>query len=1084
MMVTFVSECEKKALKRTRRVLDAFASRIGSRTWQTVITKEGLDAVKKLLRKTATKNSAVACHWLRSRSRSELVWIVGNRHKFNKEGIVPVNFTEQDHINSHWENDWRYLPLIKSLVGLAALFHDWAKASDFFQKKLLKSAIIADPFRHEFLSILMLNIFINGEDDDGWLSRLAEGDISTSQILAALKGNFRKNIGKLKPFKNMPDGAVMVAWLVLSHHRLPIIDKYRGEPATDFRKLLDIVTAQWGYDYPAEDKDIDLCLTYSHGLPCDSKKWLKYAQKQAGRLQNNLELLQEARENGSWRVVLHHCRLALMLADHFHSSQKKNDPKWQDELELFANTDRKTCKTKHKLVEHLVMVAKQAVRNVHFMPRFEGRNQELHWVQDVRTLKQKSPGKYRWQDKAVLALKKWRDEQGKELDVSQFGFFAVNMASTGTGKTFANAKIMRALSPDHQSLRYILALGLRTLTLQTGDEYRERIELSDEDVAVLIGSKAVLKLHEGVTENRAESEEDLLVNDLDFSGEIPDDQLSTVLPDLKSRQFLYAPVLSCTVDHLMGATETRRGGRYILPALRLLSSDLVIDEIDDFDGTDLIALGRLIHLAGMLGRKVMISSATIPPDLAEGFFNAYQVGWAIFAKSRKAHGTIGCAWVDEFKTTVVTLNTASGKVLTDYGNEHANFTTRRLIKLQQEVVKRKALITACVPPDRENKESCQDYFNGVMLDAALDQHKKHHFVDQQSGIQVSFGLIRLANITPCVELTRYLLEVELPEDTEIRTMAYHSQQLLLMRHAQEKHLDEVLDRTTGAHHPLTNNLIRQHLDSCSKPNIVFILVATPVEEVGRDHDFDWAVVEPSSNRSFIQLAGRVLRHRDMEDDIATANVVLLQHNLKGLLGKKRAFCFPGYESEANPLVSHDLNFLLQGEEIDKRLDAGPRIVKKKNMQPRENLVDLEHQAIHALLTNYESQGPESLQGWLTGAWWLTGAPQTLVRFRGNDQQVPVFLIPEDGKLRFVERGRYGEIIPIENVYEIHHEEPLSESANKRLWLHRDYQELLTNLGQEDLRKAALVYGEINLPIYGDEDAGPFVYTSQLGLVRK
>ncbi|MCF7988369.1 MAG: hypothetical protein K9L60_12500, partial [Methylovulum sp.] len=83
MMVTFISQCEKKALNRTRRVLDAFANRIGDNTWQTVITEDGLIAVKTLLRKTATKNTAVACHWQRSRSRSELVWIVGNRRCFN-----------------------------------------------------------------------------------------------------------------------------------------------------------------------------------------------------------------------------------------------------------------------------------------------------------------------------------------------------------------------------------------------------------------------------------------------------------------------------------------------------------------------------------------------------------------------------------------------------------------------------------------------------------------------------------------------------------------------------------------------------------------------------------------------------------------------------------------------------------------------------------------------------------------------------------------------------------------------------------------------------------------------------------------
>ncbi|WP_432745588.1 CRISPR-associated endonuclease Cas3'' [Methylobacter sp. G7] len=110
MMVTFVAQCEHKALNRTRRVLDAFANRIGSRTWQTVITEEGLQAVKKLLRHTATKNTAVSCHWIRSRSRSEFLWVVGSKNEFNTQGIVPVNYTNQidalkmDEINVKIEN--------------------------------------------------------------------------------------------------------------------------------------------------------------------------------------------------------------------------------------------------------------------------------------------------------------------------------------------------------------------------------------------------------------------------------------------------------------------------------------------------------------------------------------------------------------------------------------------------------------------------------------------------------------------------------------------------------------------------------------------------------------------------------------------------------------------------------------------------------------------------------------------------------------------------------------------------------------------------------------------------------------------
>ena len=96
MLVTFISQCEKKAINRTRRILDAFANRIGDNVWQTAITEDGLTTVKKLLRQSATKSTAVSCHRVRTRQRTELVWIVGNRNKFNEVGIVPVNWTEKE----------------------------------------------------------------------------------------------------------------------------------------------------------------------------------------------------------------------------------------------------------------------------------------------------------------------------------------------------------------------------------------------------------------------------------------------------------------------------------------------------------------------------------------------------------------------------------------------------------------------------------------------------------------------------------------------------------------------------------------------------------------------------------------------------------------------------------------------------------------------------------------------------------------------------------------------------------------------------------------------------------------------------
>lgn len=95
MIVIFISQCEKNARSQTRQILDAFANRIGDDTWQTVITEAGLETVKKLLTQTARKNTAVSCHRFKTRHRTELVWIVGSKSKFNEQGFVAVNWTNK-----------------------------------------------------------------------------------------------------------------------------------------------------------------------------------------------------------------------------------------------------------------------------------------------------------------------------------------------------------------------------------------------------------------------------------------------------------------------------------------------------------------------------------------------------------------------------------------------------------------------------------------------------------------------------------------------------------------------------------------------------------------------------------------------------------------------------------------------------------------------------------------------------------------------------------------------------------------------------------------------------------------------------
>lgn len=1127
MLVTFISQCEKKALARTRRVLDAFANRIGSNTWQSIMTEDGLITVKKLLRKTATKNTAVSCHWARGRNRVDLLWIVGNRNQFNSEGIVPVNRTGKKELNPDWENNWAYLPLIKALTAIAALLHDWGKATVHFQSKLKpssKNKLMGDPLRHEWISCLLLNALIqlSGDvnNDQAWLNLLATGQIDEEKLQQAVSQNIQYPLRKLPPL------AQLVAWLIVTHHRLPaLMTKELRNNACEERLSIDsvlkIITAEWGYQNKYDDaqynEQVKNCFVFREGLLTQSTVWLKHIKKWASRLIQEHDNAIIALQNGAWRVVLHHARLCLMLGDHYYSSCDA-DKNWKSPFNLYANTDNKK-KLKQKLDEHLVCVSQQALRIGQLMSRFET---DMAWAQDIRVLKQSSPKGYEWQDTAVRRINQFKIEN-QTLNDQGYGFFVVNMASTGCGKTFANAKMMRALSINGESLRYILALGLRTLTLQTGDEYREKIGLDSSELAVLIGSNAVKELHEQaknksfqenkaaleeyqtietVTEQTGSASEELLLDEeVVYEAEVTADFLQVIIKKEKDKAFLYAPVLACTIDHIMAATETIRGGRYILPCLRLLSSDLVIDEVDDFEGRDLIAIGRLIHLVGMLGRKVMISSATITPSVAEGLFNAYQAGWQLHCQFKGAHPQIACAWVDEFDTRLNMINDTNELArCQSYQKSHSQFISTRVKNISQQVIKRKGYVVSCedlycdgeyVATDHGGLSQQHSYFERIKH-ATLSLHEQHHTIDHATGKRVSFGVVRAANISPCVALARYLIDCDWDGDTAPKIMTYHSRQVLLLRSEQEQHLDAVLKRkgvVAGTPQDFKHPVIRQHLDSSLEQNILFIVVATPVEEVGRDHDFDWAVIEPSSYRSIIQLAGRVRRHRD--EAVTIPNIALMQYNSKALRNIKPAYCYPGYESELFTLKSHDLKLLVDVESIQYAINAIPRIQHEPTLKPDLRLADLEHAALKHALTNYTEASPNRLQGWLSGCWWMTALPQMMNRFRESEPTVRLYLVWKNAEILFCERNDEGEMVVKEDRYGIQ-KSPVIDT--NRLWLHRDYETALeqTLLQKSDMfihatdkdeamHRLSKRYGELNFP---SRDKGKsLVYSDQFGLVE-
>lgn len=147
--------------------------------------------------------------------------------------------------------------------------------------------------------------------------------------------------------------------------------------------------------------------------------------------------------------------------------------------------------------------------------------------------------------------------------------------------------------------------------------------------------------------------------------------------------------------------------------------------------------------------------------------------------------------------------------------------------------------------------------------------------------------------------------------------------------------------------------IRQLLDQYPEEEHLFVVLGSPVTEVGRDHDYDWAVVEPSSMRSLIQLAGRVQRHR--QQPCRHANMFIFDSNLRHFEQPgAAAFIRPGFEHDSRQadhpmrLVSHRLGQLLDPADYQE-LSARPRIQPRASQawRPRHNLVDLEQARLSA-----------------------------------------------------------------------------------------------------------------------------------------
>ncbi len=852
------------------------------------MTLHGVEAVRVELSKTARKNTAVICKRATGQGMKE-VWRIGKSGIFSETGAVRTNETSADMIRTD-DTDLRNIVAISHIASLSALLHDIGKATDAFQDMLAGRIRSKNVYRHEWASLLMFCRFVEtfsspDSGDAGWLTALAEKAYDARDWIETNPENWNKEGETAAPFRRLTNQplATLIGYIIVSHHRMPL------RCGADCQALMraikngaNEITAEWNERYINEapnDAVAEKYRTISAGtekLPMSSDGWRSRAAYDAGYL-----LATGCHLSIADVAVTRLARLAMMAADHKVSADKtagrlaiKVDPDTFPD-KLYANTVAAAAMDKRKktgtsyygqgLTQHLLLVSRVAGK---IAQSFSSDVPTLRTV--PKSLSRRAGGRFEWQDNAADLAQAMREDHPEP------GGFCICMASTGTGKTIGTAKIMNAWSGG---LRLSYALGLRALTRQTGTAYIKDIGIGKSDVSVVIGgvneagsisSEAKTSASEG-----SESAGTLIdqMSEVETSGKawqyerVPlFDAVLADRDDARIRNILAPPALICTIDHLMPASETVRGGDYIIPEIRIMTSDLILDEIDDYSPNDMPAIARLVYLAGVHGRKVILASATIPWAMSVGLFDAYRAGYA--TNIRSSEKTVSCLFVDEFNSVPAIISTTD-----EFAAKMDSFISGRRANLGAIECLHYARVARIDASRTTEAEKWKEAWVGRLKSACLDHHRHLAVSDPASGTRISVGLVKIAHVSALSEVVEALFDdTGWSDDVVVHVRPYHARYLLNHRSAIESMLDRVMSRREHAISPELSDIAKLEPGKTH----LFLIVATSVCEVGRDWDADFAVIEPSSIRAIIQLAGRVQRHRRIHPGQDTANVSIMQ----------------------------------------------------------------------------------------------------------------------------------------------------------------------------------------------------------------
>ncbi len=901
--ILVVCRSRKKKRKDTATILDRYLFRIGDRTWRGYASNACLDRISKDLRGAASRNMSVAVYDERSthESRSPL-FIVGSKKRFGNAGECPVAVSSANPRKASFSAGQR---LLQACVGIAVLFHDIGKETALFQDKIAmamsKGGAIADPVRHEIYSSYFFDYLANAfETDAEFLERCSQ----TPETLDFDSAHAHAAEQCMDLYSRINDAGSAQIWfatsdvpaskirhailqLILTHHRLPLHDQGFEHQLADYHVQKS----------PSDPRSLQKSNFLIKETLCADDAWLAKLRADAKTAKKHIKgLMPDLAVFG---------RTAMMMSDHMGSAigTRAAEKAYQNGLlsdgqqtpsAPLANTffaDGKLRKA-DSLKTHVERVYDQ-VHDASYFSYFGGATRmpglaRESCPQSMTSMVVPIDQRFAWQSTAANAVKNM-------VSARKGGFFACIISRTGTGKTRAAPMVMSAAThhdkdETRRRLRFNLALNLRTLAAQSGEEYVHDLGFSRDEVATLVGGYSInwddfdqgnsgsedrletasmieaRNPGEGVPEDGEETEDWLrnlgLNMDMGLSPFVESIIDHSQNPQ-SIRKMLATPILSATIDHFMPAADASRGG-HIAQMMRVMSSDMIIDEIDLFSEEDLSAISRLAYIVGASGRRLIIMSATMPYDIAAEMYSSYAAGWKSYASTFGTNERVHTLFCGDDTNSVFTSDQVA-----DFSDGYNKCAAQMIANITQSSALRKSYILGRAENFYDLAEKIDEACTGF--------HRNHHTCFE--GMRISVGLIRLTRIAH----VRRLAELMGPKPDQLRKYVYlHSNMPLAQRQHIERTLKKALTRKGSDPDKGLVSMLReygylQEAKDQDLQDISIIVISSPVIETGNDVDFDYAVIDPSSIRAVIQTAGRVNRHRNLVRD--TPNIAILDEYL-------------------------------------------------------------------------------------------------------------------------------------------------------------------------------------------------------------